>query len=79
MVAAGHRKQRQRCLSGVRNFLQSLAAVLVGNAVYFLVAPHLPVAVQHAWSRIDPGLIVDFGFCAVALVVIKKTMGEKAK
>jgi len=61
----------------VRNFLHSLAAVLVGNAVYFLLAPHFPRSIQHAWARIDVGLLVDFAFCVVALLVIKKTMGPK--
>ncbi len=68
-----------RCLSGVRNFLHSLAAVLAGNAAYFLLAPHLPAIARHAPAHIDFGLIVDFAFCVVALVIIKRTMGESAK
>ena len=29
------------------NFLESLAAVLAGNAAYFLLMPFLPVAARH--------------------------------
>jgi hypothetical protein len=54
-----------------RNFVQGLIAVLAGNAVYFLLMPHLPPAAQHRVFHEDLGLIVDFWFCLVALGVIK--------
>ena len=53
------------------NFLQSLAAVLAGNLVYFLVMPYLPPAAQHNPTKMDLGVIVDFWFCLVFLGVIK--------
>jgi hypothetical protein len=53
------------------NFLQSLAAVLAGNIVYFLVMPHLPPAARHNPARLDLGVVVDFWFCLVFLGVIK--------
>jgi len=53
------------------NFLQSLAAVLAGNIVYFLLMPHLPPAARHNPARLDLGVIVDFWFCLVFLGVIK--------
>ena len=53
------------------NFLQSLAAVLAGNIVYFLLIPYLPPAARHNPARLDLGVIVDFWFCLVFLGVIK--------
>jgi putative flippase GtrA len=48
-----------------RNFLKSLVAVLVGNAIYFLLMPHLPVRAQHRYDRLDFGLVIDFWICVV--------------
>jgi hypothetical protein len=48
-----------------RNFLKSLAAVLAGNAIYFLVMPHLPIRAQHQYNRVDLGLVIDFWICVV--------------
>jgi hypothetical protein len=49
-----------------RNFVQSLIAVVVGNAVYFLLlVPLLPPAAHHRRERIDLGLVVDFWVCLV--------------
>ena len=56
---------------GRMNFLQSLAAVVAGNVVYFLVMPYLPPAAQHNPAKLDLGVIVDFWFCLVFLGVIK--------
>jgi hypothetical protein len=47
------------------NFLQSLIAVLAGNAIYFLAMPRLPRAAQHQYDRLDLGLVVDFWICLV--------------
>lgn len=48
------------------NFWRSLAAILIGNAVYFLlIAPHLPPRGQHRPFAIDWGLVVDFWICLV--------------
>lgn len=47
------------------NFLQSLIAVLLGNAVYFLLMPHLPAAARHDYRKYDLGLVVDFWICLV--------------
>jgi len=50
-----------------RNFAISLAAVVLGNAIYFLIMSHLPPAAQHHSRRILPdlGLVVDFWICLV--------------
>ena len=48
-----------------KNFWQSLIAVLVGNALYFLLMPKLPVPARHNINRLDLGLVVDFWICLV--------------
>lgn len=53
------------------NFVQSLLAVLLGNAMYFLVMPSLPLAARHKLYRLDLGLLVDFWFCVVAFGLMK--------
>jgi hypothetical protein len=53
------------------NFLHALAAVLVGNALYFLLMPRFPPVARHAPQRLDLGLLVDFCICLVILGVIK--------
>jgi hypothetical protein len=57
--------------SAVTNFLHALAAVLIGNAVYFLVMPYLPAPARHVAPRVDLGMAVDFWFCLVVLATIK--------
>jgi hypothetical protein len=70
---------------GKMNFLQSLAAVVAGNVVYFLVMPYLPPAAQHNPAKLDLGVIVDFWFCLVFLGIIKtlwkprKSSGEQQR
>ena len=54
-----------------RNFLDALVAVLAGNAIYFLLMPHLPLAMRHSLFKEDWGLMVDFLFCTVIFVVVK--------
>ena len=53
------------------NLLQSFIAVVAGNAVYFLLMPHLPPAARHNPMRFDLGVIIDFWFCLVFLGAIK--------
>ena len=61
----------------VTNFVHALTAVLAGNAIYFLVMPHLPRWAQHNGSQTDWGVMVDFLFCLAILVLIKTTLGRK--
>lgn len=58
-------------LSVTTNFLQSLLAVLLGNAAYFVLMPSLPLAARHKLFAIDLGLLVDFWFCLVAYGLIR--------
>jgi hypothetical protein len=55
----------------VRNFLDALVAVLAGNAVYFLLMPHLPLVARHSLFREDWGLLVDFCLCAAIFAGVK--------
>ena len=63
--------------NAVANFIQALVAVVVGNAAYFLLMPHLPPAARHAAFQIDLGLLVDFWFCLVALGIIKTVVWRR--
>ena len=53
------------------NFMHALAAVLAGNAAYFLLMKYLPPRVRHVPFQIDLGLVVDFWLCLVAFGLIK--------
>jgi hypothetical protein len=55
----------------MKNFLDALVAVLAGNAIYFLLMPHLPVVARHRLFREDWGLLVDFAICAAIFVAVK--------
>jgi hypothetical protein len=54
-----------------RNFLDALLAVLAGNAIYYLLAPHLPGVARHRLFQEDWGLVVDFVICTVIFVAVK--------
>jgi len=55
----------------MKNFAHSLAAVIVGNLIYFFVMPDLPVAARHMSRAFDLGMAVDFAFCLIILGIIK--------
>ncbi len=62
------------------NFLKSLAAVLAGNAVYFLVVdPRLPAYAQHHLFQFDLGLIIDAWICLVFYGVIEMLVRRKTR
>lgn len=61
------------------NLLQSFIAVVAGNAVYFLLMPHLPPAARHDPAKLDLGVLVDFWFCVVFLGAIKTLARPKGK
>ena len=51
-------------LGGVSRLVRALAAVVAGNALYFLLlAPRLPEWWRHRPFELDPGLLLDFGIC----------------
>jgi hypothetical protein len=52
-------------------FLKALIAVVVGNAIYFLLLmPVLPPAGRHGIARLDLGLFIDFCVCVLVFGVI---------
>jgi len=55
----------------MKNFLDALAAVLAGNAIYFLLMPHLPQTMRHSLFKEDWGLLVDFLICTIIFVAVK--------
>ncbi len=55
----------------MKNFLDGLVAVLAGNAIYFLLMPHLPAVARHKLFKQDWGLWVDFAICAAIFVAVK--------
>ncbi len=54
-----------------RNFMESLVAVLTGNALYFLLMSQLPEQIRHNPPRMDLGLLVDFCLCLTILGCIR--------
>ncbi len=44
-------------------WIKFLAAILLGNALYFALWPYLPPAAQHRAWAVDLGTVVDFWFC----------------
>jgi hypothetical protein len=48
-----------------RQFWHSLAAVIIGNAVYFSLDQYLPPAGRHQPYKLDWGLAIDFWTCLV--------------
>jgi hypothetical protein len=59
------------------NFVQALIAVLVGNAIYFILIPYLPPGARHLPNHIDAGLAVDFWFCLVVFGILKTVAGRR--
>lgn len=55
----------------IRNFLDALVAVLTGNAIYFVLMPHLPSVMRHSLFKEDWGLLVDFAICTIVFVGVK--------
>ena len=55
----------------MKNFLDALVAVLAGNALYFLLMPHLPALARHTLSKEDWGLLVDFAICTTIFAAVK--------
>lgn len=53
------------------NLLQAFLAVVLGNVVYFAIAPSLPPIARHHPFRLDLGMLVDFWFCLVAYGLIR--------
>ena len=55
----------------MKNFLDALMAVLAGNAIYYLLMPHLPAVARHGLFKEDWGSLVDFLICTVIFAAVK--------
>lgn len=56
----------------LRRWLEYLAAILIGNAIYYLsLVPHLPEALRHRNFAVDWGTLVDFLVCAAVYGLIR--------
>jgi hypothetical protein len=53
------------------NFVQALAAIVLGNIAYFLLVPKLPPIARHHPFHVDLGTLIDFWFCLVAYGLIR--------
>ena len=53
------------------NFIQALAAIVLGNVAYFVLAPTFPPVARHRPFQPDLGMLVDFWFCLVAYGLIR--------
>ena len=56
---------------GAKRWIKYLIAIVIGNLVYFALAPHLPPAAQHHPYHADLGLIVDLWFCVAIYGLIE--------
>ena len=62
--------------TGLRRWLEYLAAILIGNAIYFLsLSAHLPADLRHQTYKIDLGMAVDFAICVAVYGLIR--LGER--
>lgn len=62
------------------NFWKSLVAILIGNAIYFLLlSPHLPPKARHGVNAIDLGLVIDFWVCVVIYGLIGLVLRRKTE
>lgn len=63
---------RLSALPSLQNWLVSLAAVVGGNALYFLVLlPGLPPGWVHQPFRFDRGLALDFVLCLALYLILR--------
>lgn len=57
-------------------WIESLLAILAGNALYFLVLmPRLPAWWVHQPFKLDAGLGLDFALCAAIYVAARGVAG----
>jgi len=55
-----------------RRWIESLLAVVAGNALYFLVLmPRLPAWLVHEPFKLDAGLALDFVLCAALYLLAR--------
>lgn len=52
-------------------WMKFIAAILLGNALYFALSPYLPPAAQHRSWDVDLGTVVDFWFCLMVFGLLE--------
>lgn len=63
-----------------RRLLKQFVAILIGNALYFLLLmPHLPVRAQHRPDKLDLGLLIDFWICVVIYGLVELIARRRRK
>jgi len=62
-----------------QKLLRQLAAIMLGNLAYFSMLPHLPAGLRHQSMSLDPGLLLDFGFCVVCYFLLGLIPGERSQ
>jgi hypothetical protein len=53
------------------NFIQAMAAIILGNVAYFLLVPSFPPMARHHPFHVDLGMLIDFWFCLAAYGLIR--------
>ena len=46
-----------------QRWIKLLLAIVLGNALYYSLSPHLPCAARHRPFELDLGVLVDLWFC----------------
>jgi hypothetical protein len=54
-----------------KRWIKYLVAIVIGNAIYFVLEPHLPPAALHRPYHVDLGLFVDLWFCVAVYGLIE--------
>lgn len=60
-----------------RNLLRSLAAVLAGAAIYWVLMPHLPPAARHHIFHVDLGLLI-YALISLAILVLLNWLDRRS-
>ena len=53
------------------SWIKYLVAIVLGQALYFSVSPHLPSAARHQAFQFDLGTVIDFWFCLFVYGIIE--------
>jgi len=82
MQPNGHLRCQKEVGMLLSNFQRSLAAVVIGNLIYFALFPVLPQVLHHTFTgiaagkfrismgRFDWGMLLDFGICAALYIFL---------
>jgi len=62
------------------SWIKYLVAIVLGQALYFALAPYLPPAARHQSFQFDLGTVIDFWFClfVYGLIELAIFLGKRA-